>query len=61
MLTIRAKDDSGSNANQDIKINPIGTGKVRFGTHAATSDTAVSGYIEIKDAGGTVRKLAIIS
>jgi len=61
VLTIRAKDDSGSNANQDIKINPIGTGKVRFGTHTATSDTAVSGYIEIKDAGGTIRKLAIIS
>ena len=61
VLTIRAKDDSGSNANQDIKINPIGTGKVRFGTRVATSDTAVSGYIEIKDVGGTIRKLAIIS
>jgi hypothetical protein len=61
VLTIRAKNESGSHANQDIKVEPIGTGKVRFGTRVATSDTAVSGYIEIKDAGGTIRKLAIIS
>jgi hypothetical protein len=61
VLTLRAKDESGSNANQDIFIQPIGTGKTRFGTHVATSDTAVSGYIEIKDAGGAIRKVAIIS
>ncbi len=61
MVTLRAKDVSGSNANQDIKLNPIGTGKVRFGTHTASSDAAVSGYITIKDAAGNLRKLAVIS
>ena len=61
MVTLRAKDVSGSNPNQDIKINPTGTGKVRFGTHTASSDAAVSGYITIKDAAGNLRKLAVIS
>ena len=61
MVTLRARDVSGSNANQDIKLNPIGTGKVRFGTHTASSDAAVSGYITIKDAAGNLRKLAVIS
>lgn len=27
----------------------------------ATGDTAITGYIEIKDAAGTVRRLAVIS
>jgi hypothetical protein len=61
VLTLRANDESGSHGNQDILIQPLGTGKARFGTHVATSDTGVSGYIEIKDAGGTIRKVAIIS
>lgn len=49
------------NANSDVLITPTGTGKVRFGTHAAVGAETITGYIEIKDAGGTVRKLAVIS
>lgn len=33
----------------------------RFGTHTGSADAAVSGYIEITDAGGTTRKLAVIT
>lgn len=51
----------GSDTNIDLTLTPKGTGKVRFGTHTGTADTAVSGYIEIKDSGGTVRKLAVIT
>lgn len=36
-------------------------GMVRIGTHSAVGSETVTGYIEIKDAGGTVRKLAVIS
>jgi hypothetical protein len=51
----------GSDTNIDLTLTPKGTGNVRFGTHTATSDTAISGYIEIKDASGTIRKLAVIT
>jgi hypothetical protein len=51
----------GTDTNIDITLTPKGTGNVRFGTHTATSDTAISGYIEIKDASGTIRKLAVIT
>jgi hypothetical protein len=51
----------GSDTNIDLALTPKGTGRVKFGTHTATADTAVSGYIEIVDAGGTVRKLAVIT
>lgn len=33
----------------------------RFGTHTGSADAPVSGYVEITDAGGTTRKLAVIS
>lgn len=36
-------------------------GNVKFGTHSAVAAETVSGYITIKDAGGTLRKLAVIS
>jgi hypothetical protein len=52
---------SGSDSNIDVKITPKGTGAVQFGTHTGTADTAISGYITIKDAGGTTRKLAVIT
>jgi hypothetical protein len=51
----------GSDTNIDLTLTPKGTGNVRFGTHTGTADTAVSGYIEIKDSGGTIRKLAVIT
>jgi hypothetical protein len=52
---------NGADTNIDIRFVPKGTGRVRFGTHTGTADTAVSGYIEIVDGGGTVRKLAVIT
>jgi hypothetical protein len=51
----------GSDTNIDITFTPKGTGNVRFGTHTGTADTAISGYIEIKDSSGTIRKLAVIT
>lgn len=51
----------GSDSDIDIKLTAKGSGVLRFGTHTGTSDTAISGYITIKDAGGTLRKLAVIT
>jgi hypothetical protein len=51
----------GSDSNLDLKLTPKGTGNVQFGTLTASGDAAVSGYITIKDAGGTTRKLAVIT
>ena len=52
---------NGSDTNIDIRLVPKGTGRVRFGTLTASADAPVSGYIEIVDSGGTVRKLAVIT
>jgi hypothetical protein len=51
----------GSDTNIDLALTPKGTGRVRFGTHTGSADVAISGYIEIKDSGGTTRKLAVIT
>lgn len=51
----------GSDTNIDLTLTPKGTGVVQFGTHTANADTAISGYITIRDAGGTLRKLAVIT
>jgi hypothetical protein len=58
--TVRANSESGA-ANVDLQLLNKGAGKVRFGVHTGSADAPVSGYIEIKDAGGTVRKLAVIT
>ena len=50
-----------TNANNDLPLTPDGTGLVKFGTHTALGGEALSGYITIKDAGGTTRKLGVIS
>jgi hypothetical protein len=50
----------GGATNADIRLTPKGTGNVRFGTRTASADAAITGYIEIKDSGGTVRRLAVI-
>lgn len=52
---------AGSGTNIDIRFAPLGTGRMRFGTHTANADAAITGYVEIKDYNGTVRKLAVIS
>jgi len=50
----------GGDADIDLTLTPKGAGNVRFGTYTATV-TAVSGYILIKDSGGTTRKLAVLT
>lgn len=52
---------AGPDTDIDIAIGPKGAGLIRYGTHTGTADTAVSGYITIKDSGGTLRKLAVIT
>ena len=51
----------GVDTDIDLLFTPKGTGLVRFGTLFATSDVPITGYIEIKDSGGTIRRLAVIS
>jgi len=50
----------GSATDVDLRLVPKGAGLVRFGNRVASADVAVTGYIEIKDAGGTVRRLAVV-
>ena len=52
---------SGTDTDIDILLTPKGTGNVRFGTYTASMALTVQGYIEIKDSGGTIRKLAVIA
>lgn len=51
----------GTDSNVDIRFIPQGTGVLRFGTHSAIAAETVTGYITVKDAGGTSRKLAVVS
>jgi len=48
-------------ANIDVKLTPKGTGVLQYGTHSALTAETVTGYITIKDSGGTTRKLAVVS
>lgn len=49
---------AGTGANIDILLAPKGTGNVSFGTFTA-GILAQTGYITVKDAGGTVRRLLV--
>jgi hypothetical protein len=49
---------AGSDTNIDLTLTPKGTGNVRFGTYTAGVLTP-TGYIEVKDSGGTVRRLLV--
>ncbi|NUB13814.1 hypothetical protein GAY28_14565 [Azospirillum brasilense] len=51
----------GSDADVDIYLRPKGAGVVRFGTWTSNADAAVNGFIYLRDAGGTLRKLATIA
>lgn len=52
----------GTDTHIDISFTPKGAnGRVKYGTHAAIGGETVTGYIEIKDSSGTVRKLAVLS
>ena len=50
----------GTDTDVDIALKGKGAGYVRFGTRTSSTDVPVTGYIEIKDIGGVVRKLAVI-
>jgi hypothetical protein len=54
-VTISAQ---GSDADIDLTLTPKGTGRVRFGTYTASVLTP-TGYIEVKDSGGTLRRLLV--
>ena len=45
--------------NIDLYLAIGGTGSVKFGTYTAGAAADSTGYITIKDAGGTVRKLMV--
>ena len=51
----------GAGTDHDLRLIPKGAGKVRFGTFTSSSDAPIVGYIEVKDASGTIRKLAVIN
>ena len=51
---------AGTDTNIDLALTPRGTGNVRFGTYTGTA-LSIAGFIEIKDSGGTVRKLAVVA
>lgn len=51
----------GSDTNVDLAFVPKGTGNVRFGSFSALAAEVITGYITIKDSGGTTRKLAVIA
>lgn len=51
----------GTDTDIDLILQTKGTGNVRFGEFNSSADTPVTGYIEIKDFAGTIRKLAVVS
>jgi hypothetical protein len=51
----------GTDTDIDLTLTPKGAGNVRFGTYTANMALTIQGYIEIKDSGGTLRKLAVIA
>jgi len=52
---------AGDDTDIDLKLSPKGSGYVQFGTHTALGAETLSGYITIKDSGGTLRKIGVIS
>lgn len=52
---------AGADTDINIIFTPKGAGVVQYGTHSAIAAETVTGYITMKDSGGTTRKLAVIS
>lgn len=61
VVEVAAESAGTGTANIDLKLTTKGTGVVQYGTHSAIAGETVTGYITIKDAGGTTRKLAVVS
>jgi hypothetical protein len=59
---ILAAETAGTGGDDiDVTLTPAGAGNVRYGTHSTIGAETVTGFITIKDAGGTTRKLAVVS
>jgi len=57
-----AAETAGTGSDDiDVLLTPAGAGQVRFGSHSALGAESVTGFITIKDASGTARKLAVVS
>jgi len=52
---------AGADTNVDLALTPKGAGVLRFGAHTALAGESVTGYLTVKDAAGTTRKLAVVS
>lgn len=51
---------AGSDTNIDLALTPKGTGRVKFGTYTVSAGLVTTGYVEILDSGGTLRRLAVV-
>lgn len=60
IFEIAAETAGTGTDNIDVQLTPAGTGLVRFGTYTVSA-TVNTGYISIKDSGGTTRLIAIVS
>lgn len=50
---------AGSDTDIDLRLRPKGTGYVQFGGYNAATTETFSGFITMKDDGGTLRKMMI--
>jgi len=57
-LGVATVSGEGTATNVDLALTPKAAGRVRFGSYTVTSLTQ-TGFIEIKDAGGTTRRLLV--
>lgn len=51
----------GDDVDIDLILSGRGSGLLRFGTLTASGDVPITGYIQIKDEAGNVRRLAVIA
>lgn len=51
----------GTSTDIDLQLAPKGAGMLRYGISQAITTETLSRYIEIKDQGGNIRKVAIVS
>lgn len=56
-----ALSSEGDDANIDLRLTPKGSGLLRFGAHQSIASEVVTGFIEIKDSSGNIRKVAVVS
>lgn len=47
--------------NGDVPLIPNGTGYVRFGLYVVMGAEMLAGYIQVRDALGNIRKIAVVA